>query len=264
MSTDEATASTAANPAGTGDPPAVTVAEETGVTERRRLLELELRLVHEKQRLIEAESRVIHRVSASTPGQFWSRLNAVDFMNSSMQFAALGVLCFFPLFIVAFTGVGQDGRLALIERLGLDKQAAKDLNSLISPGTHAVATLGVVGGAVVVLGAVGVASTLQTWYQRVYDLPPAKRWLRQMTDRLLWLASVLFYLGLQGFVGRELGHTAARVPVYAVTFVIAVAFFCWTVHVMLCGRIGWRQSFPAGLATGICATGLSVVSALFL
>jgi membrane protein len=190
-------------------------------------------------------------------------LNAVDFMNSSMQFAALGVLCFFPLFIVAFTGVGQDGRLALIERLGLDKQAAKDLNSLISPGTHAVATLGFVGGAVVVLGAIGVASTLQTWYQRVYDLPPAKRWLRQMTDRLLWLAGVLFYLGLQGFVGRELGHTAARVPVYAVTFVIAVAFFWWTVHVMLCGRIGWRQSFPAGLATGICATGLSVFSALF-
>jgi membrane protein len=180
-----------------------------------------------------------------------------------MQFAALGVLCFFPLFIIVFTGVGRDGRDALIERLGLDKQATKDLNTLMSPGTHAVATLGVVGGAFVVLGAIGIASTLQTWYQRVYEQPPARRWLRQMTDRLLWLAGFLFYLGLQGFVGRELGHTAGRVPVYVVTFLIAVAFFWWTVHVLLCGRIRWRHAFPAGLATGICATGLSVFSALF-
>jgi hypothetical protein len=40
---------------------------------------------------------------------------------------------------------------------------------MMSSGRHAVTTLNIVGAAIVVVGAVGVASTLQLWYQRVYD-----------------------------------------------------------------------------------------------
>jgi hypothetical protein len=36
------------------------------------------------------ERQVAERVRASTPGNVWSRLNAIDFMNSSMVVSALG------------------------------------------------------------------------------------------------------------------------------------------------------------------------------
>jgi membrane protein len=59
-----------------------------------------------------------------------------------------------------------------------------------------------------------------------------------------------------------LAGVAARIPIYVVTFVIAVVFYCWTLHVLLTGRVGWVKLFPGGLATAVCVTGLSVFSSL--
>jgi membrane protein len=146
--------------------------------------------------------------------------------------------------------------------MGLDQHAAKDVNTLISPGNHAVTSLSVFGGVLILLGALGIASTLQGWYQRVYDQPPARRWLRQLADRLLWLVGFVVYLASQEFVGHQLAGVGARVPIYVVTFVVAVVFYTWTLHVLLLGRVGWIEVFPGGLATALCITGLGVFSSL--
>ena len=111
---------------------------------------------------------------ATTAGTFWSKLNAVDFMNSSLQFAALAVGCLFPFLITVSAESGGDARHALIARLGLDQRAARDVDALMSSGSHTVTTLSIVGAVFVLLGAMGIASTLQIWYQRVYDQPPAQ------------------------------------------------------------------------------------------
>jgi membrane protein len=183
-------------------------------------------------------------------------------MNSSLQFAALGVLTLFPFLIIVSAGTGHDLRKTVITRMGLDQHAAKDVNTLISPGNHAVTSLSVLGGALILLGAIGIASTLQSWYQRVYEQPPASSWRRQLLDRLLWLGGFIAYLALQELIGKGLSDVGARVPIYVVTFVVAVGFYWWTLHVLLLGRVGWAELFPAGLATAICVTGLSVFSAL--
>jgi hypothetical protein len=112
-------------------------------------------------RLLGKGSHAVDWVQATAPGTFWSRLNAIDFMNSSLQFAALAVLCLFPFLIIFSAENGGDARHALIARLGLDQKAAQDVDQLMSSGTHAVTTLSVIGVAVVLLGALGIASTLQ-------------------------------------------------------------------------------------------------------
>jgi membrane protein len=183
-------------------------------------------------------------------------------MTSSMQFAALGVLCLFPFLVLVSAGTGHDLRRTLITRMGLDQQAAKDVNTLISPGNHAVTNVSVFGVVLILLGAIGIASTLQVWYERVYDQAPARTWWRQLANRLLWLVGFIVYLPFQAFIGRELAKVGARVPIYVVTFVVAVVFFWWTLHVLLLGRVGWAELFPGGLATAICLTGLSVFSSL--
>jgi hypothetical protein len=113
-------------------------------------------------------------VRTTKAGTFWSKLNAVDFMNSSLQFAALAVVCLFPFLITVSAESGGDARHALIARLGLDERAARDVDALMSSGSHTVTTLSIVGAVFVLLGAMGIASTLQIWYQRVYDQPPAQ------------------------------------------------------------------------------------------
>jgi len=53
-------------------------------------------------------------VRATAAGTFWSKLNAIDFMNSSLQFAALAALCLFPFLITvsAESGVTRDTPLS--------------------------------------------------------------------------------------------------------------------------------------------------------
>jgi len=234
-----------------------------GATRRQVLRDQERRLLDEERRLLDRGSHAVDWVRATAAGIFWSRLNTVDFMNSSLQFAALAVLCLFPFLIIFSAKSGGDARHALIARLGLDQQAARDVDQLMSSGRPAVTTLSIIGAAVVVFGAIGVASTLQLWYQRVYDQPPARRLTRQLASRLLWLAGLLGYLTIQDYTFIHLKHAGgARLPIYAATFVLAVPFYWWTPHVLLLGRVAWRRLFPAAVATAVCVTGLGVFSAL--
>jgi len=251
MLDDQAAVSLAPNPA------------QTGATKRRTLRDQERRLLDQERQLLEQGSHAVDWVRATAAGTFWSRLNTVDFMNSSLQFAALAVLCLFPFLIIFSAKSGGDARHALIARLGLDQQAAQDVNQLMSSGRHAVTALSIVGAAVVIVGAIGVASTLQLWYQRVYDQPPARKLTRQLADRLLWLAGLLGYLTVQDFTFIHLKHAGpGRAPIYVSTFILALAFYWWTPHVLLLGRVAWARLFPAAVATAVCVTGLGVFSAL--
>jgi membrane protein len=183
-------------------------------------------------------------------------------MNSSLQFAVLAVLCLFPFVFLVSAESGGDARHALIARLGLDQKAAQDVNQLMSSGSHAVTDLSIVGAALVFLGAIGIASTLQLWYQRVYDQPPAPKWTRQLANRLLWLGGLVVYLTVQDFSWTQLKQIGgARVTIYLATFILALAFYWWTPHVLLMGRIAWRRLLPAAVATAVCVTGLGVFSA---
>jgi membrane protein len=230
--------------------------ERAGAAKRQALRDQE-------RRLVDQGSHAFDWMRTTTAGTFWSRLNAADFMNSSLQFAALTVVCLLPFLIIVSAESGGDARHALIARLGLDPKAAQDVDQLMSSGRHAVTTLSIVGAAVVLLGAMGMASTLQVWYQRVYDQPPSQKLIRQLADRLLWLVGLLGYLTLQDFSWTHLKQVGgARVSVYVATFILALAFYWWTPHVLLLGRVAWSRLFPGAVATAVSVTGLGVFSAL--
>ena len=78
---------------------------QTGATMRQALHDQERRLLDQERRLLDQGSHAVDWMRATAAGTFWSRLNAVDFMNSSLQFAALAVLCLFP-FLVVFSAAG--------------------------------------------------------------------------------------------------------------------------------------------------------------
>ena len=235
----------------------------TRATRRQSLRAQERRLLDQERRLLEQGSHAVDRVRVTTAGTFWSRLNAIDFMNSSLQFAALAVLCLFPFLITVSAESGGDARHALVARLGFDQEAARDVDKLMSSGSHTVTTLSVVGGALVLLGALGIASTLQVWYERAYDQPPAQNLARQLANRLLWLGGLMGYLTLQDFSFIQLKQIGgARVPIYIATFILAIPFYWWTSHVLLLGRVAWGRLFPVGLATAMCVTGLGVFSGI--
>jgi membrane protein len=207
--------------------------------------------------------KTIGRAKASPVGTLWTRLNAVDFINSAFQFATYGLLCVFPFMIVVTAAAGGSYRKVIITRLGLNPQAAKDVDGLIASGSQALASLTVLGIVFLVLSAIGIATNLQAWYQKVYDRRPRPgNWLRPLVSRLVWVAGLLASLWLQVEVGQQVGPAGHHVLILAALFVIDVLFWWWTAHILLLGKLSWRALFPAGLATALCDVGLGVYSSI--
>jgi membrane protein len=205
----------------------------------------------------------VARVRAGAPGRYWSQLSAVDFMNSSLAFSALAVLCGFPFLAVVHALAGQDVRQTIITRMGLSARAASDVNELISSGHHAVATLTVVSAILLVLGAIGMAGTLQAWYRRIYDQPAVKGTMRHLGYQAVGVLAFSLYIGIEVSVlhaAKRAGGGAGSI--FILTFVFSVLFWWCSAYFLLYRRLGWRQLLPAGVATGFCITGLGVFSAL--
>ena len=68
--------------------------------------------------------------SGSSAEHLWNRLNAMDFINKGMLFAAVLLLCFFPFVIVANALAGQSAVTGLVRHLGLNQEAARDVSGL--------------------------------------------------------------------------------------------------------------------------------------
>jgi membrane protein len=203
----------------------------------------------------------VARVQRGSVGAYWSRLTAVDFMNSSMVFASLALLCLFPFLTILAAATGRDIRHTIIVRLGLNHQAASDVEDLISSGHHAVTSLTVLGGAFLVFGMIGLAATLQGWYRKVYDQPP-QGGLKTLLAECLWVILFVASIVVQVQIGQHVGPLGGRALVFAGEFICALILWTVSIYLLLLGRVGWRAVIPAGIATAVCVTGLAVFSSL--
>jgi membrane protein len=187
------------------------------------------------------------------------RLTALDFFGNSFQLAALAVLCFFPFLIVVTTALGRDTATVVAGWLGLNKPAAQALTDLFKIGSIS-GSLTVVGVCLLVVGAMAVTGVLQSWYQRVFDVP-SRGW-RDLTHRLVWLVVLFGYAAAQAAVGRILGPIGT-VPQNLVGLALATLFWWSSIEILLAGSVRWRTSFPAAVATAACCIGLGAFSSRF-
>jgi membrane protein len=205
----------------------------------------------------------VEQFEKSAAGRYWSHLSTADFMNSSCAFAALAVLSAFPFLAVSSAALGGDIRTVVVARMGLSPEATKDIDGLIATGNKAVATLTWISAIVLLAGAIGMASTLQNWYARIFEQPPPKGLLRHFVYQLLGVAAFTIYVSAQ----IELFHLARPVGgrglIFLITFVTTTAFWWITAYMALYRQLPLRQMLPAGVATGACLTGLGIVSAFF-
>ena len=203
---------------------------------------------------------LLARFEKSAAGRYWAHLSTADFMNSSFAFAALAVLSAFPFLAVSASVIGGDIRHAIVARMGLNAQAARDVNALISTGNQAVATLTWVSAIVLLLGGIGMASTLSTWYHRIYERTPPKGRLRHRAYHVAGVVAFTLYLSVEVWLFDRARPVGGRGLIFVLTFVFAVLFWWWSTYMLLYRQVPLRRLFPAGVATGSCITGLGVVS----
>jgi len=203
------------------------------------------------------------RFEQSAAGRYWAHLSTADFMNSSFAFAALAVLSAFPFLAVSSTIIGGDIRQAIVARMGLNERASRDIDGLIGTGNQAIATLTWLSAIVLVLGGIGMASTLSAWYHRIYERTPPKGFLRHLAYQAGGVVAFTLYITFQVELFNWARPVGGRGLVFLLTFVTAALFWWWSSYMLLYRRVPMRQMFAAGVATGACISGLGIVSAFF-
>jgi membrane protein len=197
------------------------------------------------------------KYTGSSAEHLWHRLDAMDFINRGMLFAATLLLCFFPFIIVANALAGRSAAEGLAKHLGLNKQAAADVGQLF---TSTTATSNAITGTAwlfFILGGVAAATAIQQLYERAFDVE--SRGLKDMLRRLVWLAVLVGASALTGWAGPSLHDAGGPVLLGLIGLAALTAFWWFTLWFLLAGRVSGRQVFPSAMATAVCWLGMEVV-----
>lgn len=200
--------------------------------------------------------------SRSAVETVWNRLSALDFINQAMVSAAILLLCFLPLLIVVSALAGRDVVNGLSRDIGLNHQASQLVQQLFNPSPQISGAVTARGMVFTVLGGVGTAATLQAIYERLYGL--GSQGMKGLTRQLLWIAAVLVASLFVGWLGRSVGVVVGGPVLFGViSFMFVVAFWYFTMWLLVGSRVTWRSFVPPAVATSVCWPGLGVFSKFF-
>ncbi|MBV9094983.1 MAG: YihY/virulence factor BrkB family protein [Streptosporangiaceae bacterium] len=192
----------------------------------------------------------------------WHRLDAMEFINRGILFAATLLLCYVPFLIVVSALGGWSAAETLTRYTGLNGEAASDVGQLFaSSQATASAVVGTASMVFFVLNGIAAATALQEIYEQAFDLP--HRGTSSIPRRLAWLGVVIGNSLLGGLAAPELRHAGGPVLLAAAGLVWATGFWWLTMWTLLAGRIHWRKLFPAACATGVLYVAMEGFFSLF-
>ena len=197
----------------------------------------------------------------SSAAYLWHRLVALDFMNQAMLLAGTLLLCVFPLLIVLTALAGPGAASTFSRRLGLNQQAAADMDHLFTSSGTTSATITTASLVLLVLFALAGANAVQQLYERIFDLN--SRGVRDLLRRVIWAALTFGWFYLVGLVGPSV--RAVGPVLFGIVILVAFTGFWWfAMRFLLGGRVTWRRLFPCAVVTGLCWLGMvAVFSATF-
>ncbi|MFF7853539.1 YhjD/YihY/BrkB family envelope integrity protein [Streptomyces sp. NPDC007904] len=202
----------------------------------------------------------LRRVLSRSPvGRGWRRSGEIELWSRALGFAALGSLTLAPLLIIvaaADPGHGRGFAQWLEDGLGVSTASRAEVEQLFTRPGQALRTTTAFGLAALAVFGLSFGAAVQTGYEKVWDVPPARWWARWR--HVVWLAVLTGYL----FVSATTPLRRAPLAGGAVTSLSAVLFIWWSQRLLLGGRIRRRALLPGAVATVIGLIGLRVFSRL--
>ncbi len=193
-------------------------------------------------------SRLLCAIRRSPPGRAWRRGRDVELGPRSLGFAALGFLALVPLLIVvSATDPARGAGIAqwLGDGLGVSTVAREHVRQVFTRPGQVLRTTTAFGLSALAVFGLSFAAVVQAGYEKLWELTPA-RWYARWRH-VLWLTVLIAFLSLSATTTvwrhSEVGTLAAVLG--------AVLFFWWSQHILLGGRIPWRDLLPGAVLTAI-------------
>ena len=201
------------------------------------------------------------RYARSLAGDVVAQLKALHFFDWTTIFGAEMLWSAIPFVILLSSLADERIDDDLSRHVGLNSHGAHIVHSLFR-GTPAHAIEPIVTGLLFSLaGVLAVVSSLQLIYERLFE--QEHRGWRDLPRFIVWTLALLAVLIIDGAI-QEPERTAFGPIIQAVLgFVVVAAFFAWTMHFLLAGRVPWRRVIEPALVTALLWTGLALFSSLY-
>ncbi|GHE57606.1 hypothetical protein GCM10017778_47460 [Streptomyces vinaceus] len=192
-------------------------------------------------------------------GRRWVHVRDLDLWQRSLGFAALGFLTLVPLLIVVTAADARGGHgfaQWLADGLGVSPAAGAEIQRLFALPGQAWRTTTAFGLALLAVFGLSFGTTLQSGYERVWNLAPGRWWASWR--HVLWLGVLVGVLYVSA-ISSPWRESPAR---GFVTVAIGTLFFWWSQRLLLGGRVPWSALLPGAVATMIGLLGLRIFSRL--
>jgi len=195
--------------------------------------------------------RIHRRYTGSRPQLITARLHDVGFVSSITLFGAMFLLSALPFIILMSSFANRRIEDDLSRHLGLNAQASRIVEQLFSH-SHSRATPAVVIAVVLsVVGAAGVAGTLQYDYERIFGTIHHGK--GNALRLLIWAGAICGWFMLDALISAGTRPLPAGGVLNAVIgFVATYVFFWWSMHFLLAGNLPWaRLRLPAAVTAAL-------------
>jgi membrane protein len=201
------------------------------------------------------------RFDGSSAQIFLRQLGAVDFLNTSVLFGAALLTSVLPFVILVSSLADKRVDADLSRHIGLNRQGALIVSQLFrSSPAHSVAAV-VTALILATAGTMAVAGSLQVIYERVFG--QHHRGWKDVHRFAAWVAVLFGVLVAESLISEPVHAAVGPVGQGLVTFAGVAAFFWWTMHFLLAGRVRWLRLVRPAILTALLWMGLELFSAAY-
>jgi membrane protein len=201
------------------------------------------------------------RFDGSPVQLFLRQLGALDVVNTSVLFGAALLISVLPFIILLSSLANHRIDTDLSRHIGLDRQGALIVSQLFrsSPADSAA---GIVSALIfATAGTLAVADSLQVIYERVFGYP--HRGWKDVPRFAAWSGVLFGVLVAESVISEPVRAAVGPIGQGLVRYAGVAAFFCWTMHFLLAGRVRWRQLVRPAILTALFWVGLELFSAAY-
>jgi len=149
----------------------------------------------------------------------------------------------------------------LSRHIGLNQQGALIVSGLFRSSPADSAAEVVTALIFAAAGTMAVAGSLQVIYERVFG--QRHRGWKDIHRFAVWAGAVFGVLVAESVISKPVHAAVGPIGQGVVTYTGVAAFFCWTMHFLLAGRVRWRDLLRPAIITALCWIGLDLFSAAY-
>ncbi len=190
------------------------------------------------------------------------RFVAVQGIDRAMAIAAQGYSAFLPLLIVYASVLPRSNNSSfadvLVERFELSGATAESLRQAFAPAGAVQASVTALGLVILLVSALSFTRGLQRLYEGAHGL--ATLGMRNTPRALEWIVFITIVATVRPILTSPFSGWLK----IAVTLALASGIWLVTPHLLLGGRIAWRQLVPSALLTAFGMTCVGIWSVIWM